>query len=137
MPKSLTPHTLHQGGGEARIAIIGAGVTGLTCANHLLSLLPLSPVRYHITLIARHFPDNYDRSDYDYPYTSPWAGANWRSLEEKNERVMGLEGDTFGYLMRNGDGLTGINQVRGMDYYGTQKRDDPPPWFKDLVPEVC
>lgn len=50
------------------IAVIGAGVTGLQTS------ISLRRVGYNVVLLAKHFPG--DRS---IEYTSPWAGAHWRS----------------------------------------------------------
>ncbi|KAI9801084.1 MAG: hypothetical protein M1833_002952 [Piccolia ochrophora] len=54
---------------KAHILVIGAGVIGLQTA---LSLLLTD--RYTITILAEHLPS--DRAPL---YTSPWAGAHWRT----------------------------------------------------------
>ncbi|KAK1755386.1 fad dependent oxidoreductase [Echria macrotheca] len=48
------------------VVVIGAGVTGLTCA-----LLLARRGNVDVTVVAKHMP-----GDYDIEYTSPWAGAN-------------------------------------------------------------
>ena len=50
-----------------KLILHSAGVSGLTTAL-LLSKNP----RYHVTIVAKHMP-----GDYDIEYTSPWAGANY------------------------------------------------------------
>ncbi|KAK3943313.1 Dol-P-Man:Man(5)GlcNAc(2)-PP-Dol alpha-1 3-mannosyltransferase [Diplogelasinospora grovesii] len=50
-----------------RIVVIGAGVSGLTCAL----LLAKQSKDNAVTVVAKHMP-----GDYDVEYTSPWAGAN-------------------------------------------------------------
>ncbi|KAF2686385.1 nucleotide-binding domain-containing protein [Lentithecium fluviatile CBS 122367] len=52
----------------AHILIIGAGVIGLQTANTLLD------AGYKVTILAKHWP-----GDEDIGYTSPWAGAIWRT----------------------------------------------------------
>ncbi len=52
-----------------QIRVIGAGVIGLTTA------LLLQKKGYHVTIIADHFPG--DKSP---QYTSPNAGARWKTL---------------------------------------------------------
>jgi D-amino-acid oxidase len=51
------------------IIILGAGITGLTTA---LKLNSDHESKYHITLIASHFP-----GDESIEYTSPKTGADW------------------------------------------------------------
>ncbi|KAK0643874.1 hypothetical protein B0T16DRAFT_416775 [Cercophora newfieldiana] len=48
------------------IVVLGAGVSGLTCALQLAKRGDVA-----ITIVAKHMP-----GDYDVEYTSPWAGAN-------------------------------------------------------------
>ncbi|KAH8900151.1 D-amino acid oxidase-like protein [Thozetella sp. PMI_491] len=48
------------------IVVIGAGVSGLTCALQLAK-----QKGNNVTIVAKHMP-----GDYDIEYTSPWAGAN-------------------------------------------------------------
>lgn len=65
-----------------KIHVVGAGVVGLTTA------LVLQIKGYDVTILANHFPG--DKSP---DYTSPWAGARWKSvapnfdarLQRKNE----------------------------------------------------
>ncbi|KAK0753909.1 hypothetical protein B0T18DRAFT_434474 [Schizothecium vesticola] len=70
------------------IVVIGAGVTGLTTALHLLTTLPPGTP---LTILAAHFPapsetlttathinGTYYPCLFTPPYTSPWAGAHHR-----------------------------------------------------------
>ncbi|KAF2477513.1 FAD dependent oxidoreductase [Lindgomyces ingoldianus] len=50
------------------VVILGAGVIGLQTAVSLLE------AGYNVTIIAKHFP-----GDESIEYTSPWAGAIWRT----------------------------------------------------------
>lgn len=50
----------------AKIVVLGAGVSGLTCALQLAKRKENT-----VTVVAKHMP-----GDYDIEYTSPWAGAN-------------------------------------------------------------
>ncbi|KAF2675546.1 nucleotide-binding domain-containing protein [Microthyrium microscopicum] len=56
------------------IAIIGAGVIGLQIACTLLE------AGYRVTILAQHYP-----GDQSINYTSPWAGAHWRSYAENDD----------------------------------------------------
>lgn len=68
------------------IAVLGAGVIGLTSALVLANAYPDAK----ITVIAKHFPG--DRS---IEYTSPWAGANWSSMAHDNGRLEKYDEVTF------------------------------------------
>ncbi|PKB93750.1 hypothetical protein RhiirA5_507855 [Rhizophagus irregularis] len=59
-----------------RIVVLGAGVSGLTTATLLLQ--QEKAIKVHI--VAKHFP-----GDLSGEYTSPWAGAHWRSHAAKDE----------------------------------------------------
>ncbi|KAL2028240.1 hypothetical protein VTO58DRAFT_110928 [Aureobasidium pullulans] len=54
---------------QKHIAVIGAGVTGLTSA------LLLAQTGHKVTVLASHYP-----GDLDTFYASPWAGAHWRTF---------------------------------------------------------
>ncbi|KAK5174523.1 uncharacterized protein LTR77_001603 [Saxophila tyrrhenica] len=53
---------------ERHIIVVGAGVTGLTSAYFL------AEEGYKVTVVAAHVP-----GDESIEYTSPWAGAHWRT----------------------------------------------------------
>ncbi|KAI0022382.1 FAD dependent oxidoreductase [Xylariomycetidae sp. FL0641] len=70
------------------IVVVGAGVSGLTCA-YLLSKQPGNAV----TVVAKHMP-----GDYDVEYASPFAGAN--VLPMSNLENSSWERRTWGELRR-------------------------------------
>ncbi|KAI9713634.1 MAG: hypothetical protein M1812_006606 [Candelaria pacifica] len=53
---------------QKHIVVIGAGVIGLQTAIFLLQ------AGYKVTILAKHLP-----GDFSPEYTSPWAGAQWRT----------------------------------------------------------
>ncbi|KAF0558588.1 nucleotide-binding domain-containing protein [Gigaspora margarita] len=55
---------------KQRIVVLGAGVSGLTTATLLLQ----QKKKFEVTVVAKHFP-----GDLTSEFTSPWAGAHWRS----------------------------------------------------------
>lgn len=57
-----------------KVTVIGAGVVGLTTA------LLLQQKGYEVTIIADHFP-----GDRDILYTSPVAGARWKTLAPNSD----------------------------------------------------
>lgn len=57
-----------------KVTVIGAGVIGLTTA------LLLQQRGYEVTVVAHHFP-----GDKDILYTSPVAGARWRTLAPNSD----------------------------------------------------
>lgn len=87
------------------IAILGAGVIGLTSALVLANAYPNAK----ISVIAKHFPG--DRS---IEYTSPWAGANWSSMAHDNGRLEKYDEVTFkrfGQLI-DGEDVWGCKAIR-------------------------
>lgn len=72
--KFLMPQTKIQ----SRVVVLGAGVVGLTTAIALLES------GFHVTIVAEHLPGSFHPD-----YTSPWAGAIWRSFSDESD-PMGL-----------------------------------------------
>ncbi|KAI5796376.1 hypothetical protein DFH27DRAFT_564105 [Peziza echinospora] len=69
------------------IVVVGAGVIGLQTA---LSLLEAG---YKVTIVAKHWP-----GDFDITYASPWAGAHWRSHATDSEpHLQEFDSVTFKY----------------------------------------
>ncbi|EMC98904.1 hypothetical protein BAUCODRAFT_31180 [Baudoinia panamericana UAMH 10762] len=62
---------------DAHILVLGAGVTGLTSA------MLLAEAGYEVTIIAAHVP-----GDSSIEYTSPWAGAHWRTHASSEEPML-------------------------------------------------
>lgn len=58
------------------IVVLGAGVAGL---QTVISLLEAN-TESHVTIIAQHFP-----GDKSILYTSPWAGAQWRTHASRDD----------------------------------------------------
>ncbi|KAF0562311.1 nucleotide-binding domain-containing protein [Gigaspora margarita] len=87
---------------KKQVTVIGAGISGLTTAVLLQE-------QYNVTIVSRELPGELKDG-----YTSPWAGANWRSHAK----------------------LDDIRQQDGFEYwdeYLPLEWNDP--WFKDLCPE--
>ncbi|KAI8099600.1 uncharacterized protein BX664DRAFT_321698 [Halteromyces radiatus] len=109
------------------ITVVGSGVTGLTTA------LLLVEKGYNVTIVAKHFP-----GDDNIEYTSPFAGAHWRTLAS-NKDVLAQRFDSiayqkFLYLGRTiPEEQTGIMIAPSYDYYDTLTEDTKNPWFKNVV----
>jgi D-amino-acid oxidase len=56
--------------------VIGAGVVGLTTA------LEIARRGHYVRVVAEHMPGEFHPD-----YTSPWAGAHWRSMAEPDETL--------------------------------------------------
>ncbi|KAI9249658.1 hypothetical protein BY458DRAFT_483132 [Sporodiniella umbellata] len=112
---------------ESYIVVIGAGVIGLTTA------LVLKQRGYkHVKVIAQHMP-----GDLDIQYTSPYAGAHWRTMAGDNQFLQEL--DTVGYnalysIAKQYDSLeTGVILAPSYDYYQEQTMSNVQPWFQHVV----
>ncbi|KAI7287259.1 hypothetical protein KC345_g666 [Hortaea werneckii] len=72
---------------KGHIIVLGAGVTGLTSAVFL------AEAGYEVTIIAAHVP-----GDTSIEYTSPWAGAHWRSHADPcDTRMQDWDVQTYNY----------------------------------------
>ncbi len=102
----------------ARVIVIGAGVTGLTCALRLLE------AGHRVDVIARDLP---------LETTSAVAPALWypyRSLPQ--ERVMEWAGASYAEFMALADEpATGVSMRTGTELFTTAQRA---PWWADAVP---
>ncbi|CAG8560592.1 28556_t:CDS:2 [Dentiscutata erythropus] len=132
---------------KKQATVIGAGISGLTTAVLLQE-------EYNVTIVSRDFPGELKDG-----YTSPWAGANWRSqavLDDIRQQGTGVkylkhisvkfinlsipskgfDKETFIHfwdLAHTRPSETGIMIVDGFDYwdeYFPLEWNDP--WFKDL-----
>ncbi|KAK4516638.1 uncharacterized protein ATC70_011614 [Mucor velutinosus] len=109
------------------IVVIGAGVIGLSTA------LQLKQKGYKkVMIVAKHIP-----GDMCIEYTSPFAGAHWRTMAPNNNTLL-KKFDTVTYnrfmeLAKSSDN-TGIMAVPSYDYYDdAELPENADPWFKDLV----
>ncbi|KYG48090.1 hypothetical protein M433DRAFT_451990 [Acidomyces richmondensis BFW] len=62
---------------KQHVVVIGAGVIGLTSATFL------AKAGYLVSIIAAHMP-----GDASIEYTSPWAGAHWRTHASSNDQML-------------------------------------------------
>ncbi|KAL2019846.1 hypothetical protein VTK56DRAFT_9108 [Thermocarpiscus australiensis] len=117
------------------IVVLGAGVSGLTCA-----LLLTKQKGNVVTVVAKHMP-----GDYDIEYTSPWAGANvlpmalekdsrwerrtWPELRRLAAEVpeAGLHVQTARVLRRQADASNGFKAALADGLF----RLDP--WYKEVM----
>lgn len=114
------------------ISVLGAGVVGLTTA------LVLQASGHDVTIIATEFPDKYDEKS---QYTSPKAGAHWRSTAGSDKRLQQYDAISFKvfeklhqtHVAQHG----GIIKIPSFDVYDTKDaaQADHDPWFKDIVPD--
>ncbi|KAG1048753.1 hypothetical protein G6F43_008876 [Rhizopus delemar] len=113
---------------QVKIIVIGAGVIGITTA------LLLKQKGYEdVKIVAKHVPGNMDIQ-----YTSPYAGAHWRTMAPNNDLML-QKLDAISYrqflkIAENSNLLdTGIMVVPSYDYYQTLSPDHTDPWFKNIV----
>ncbi|KAI8972098.1 FAD dependent oxidoreductase [Pilobolus umbonatus] len=105
------------------IVVLGAGVIGLTTA------LFLQQRGYQVAVIAKHVP-----GDMSIEYTSPYAGAHWRSFAtHDNKLLQRIESVTYHRLMSLSTQNTGIMVLPSLDYYDVLTPETVDPWFKDTV----
>ncbi|KAF9426285.1 hypothetical protein BGZ94_006729 [Podila epigama] len=110
-----------------RVNLLGAGVSGLSTA---LALLETG--RYSVKVVATHLP-----SDLHIDYTSPWAGAHWRSYADiadlEQQKLDAATFKRFAYLAEH-EPKAGVLFLSGHDYWEKKPKDFIDPWFKDLLP---
>ncbi|SMR48678.1 unnamed protein product [Zymoseptoria tritici ST99CH_3D1] len=108
---------------KSHIVVLGAGVTGLTSA------VTLAEAGYVVTVIAAHVP-----GDMSIEYTSPWAGAHWRTHATVNEPVQCdwdvqtleawtklLSQERLANGGRDVDSPTGLKMVDSLEFWDQKK----------------
>lgn len=115
------------------VVVIGAGVVGLTNALEIKRAFP----DVSITIVAKNLP-----GDLSPEYTSPYAGANWESFAEDDDKEL-QEMDALGYhrLSELADepasGIWRKENVIYLDEKTFRDHDSDPhkaaPWYKTLV----
>ncbi|PHZ10568.1 nucleotide-binding domain-containing protein [Rhizopus microsporus ATCC 52813] len=113
---------------QTKIVVIGAGVIGLTTA------LTLKKRGWkNVKIIAKYTP-----GDMAIEYTSPYAGAHWRTMAPNdNPLLQKLDAVSYREFLRIAEqeskSNTGIMVVPSYDYYQDINPEFTNPWFKDLV----
>ncbi|KAJ3290244.1 hypothetical protein HK104_006892 [Borealophlyctis nickersoniae] len=112
-----------------KVTVLGGGVVGLTTA------ILLRANGHKVTIVARAFPDNWDE---DIQYTSPAAGAHWRSFATNDDlRLQEWESTTFRVLKQ----LTevpeaGVQMTDAIEFgANAEQAVSNAPWFHHLVPD--
>ncbi|KAF9339296.1 hypothetical protein BGZ91_006417 [Linnemannia elongata] len=109
-----------------KVNILGAGVSGLSTALALLE-----KKTYSVKIYATHLP-----SDLNIDYTSPWAGAHWRSYADIADLAQQeLDTATFKRLthLADTDPKAGVMYLTGHDFWDVKPKNFEDPWFKRLV----
>ncbi|KAI5966242.1 DAO1 [Candida pseudojiufengensis] len=119
-----------------QIIVLGAGVVGLTTAIELKKWNP----NLNITIVAQHFPGDFDNQF----YTSPYAGANWQSFASNEDiNLQNLDKPSykkFIQLAKNDPERSGIWIKDNITYYTNYKISETKgnmsefiPWYRNFV----
>ncbi|EPE28879.1 Nucleotide-binding protein [Glarea lozoyensis ATCC 20868] len=108
---------------KPKIAIVGAGITGLACAYVLAS-------RYNVTIIARDLP-----GDLGLAWASPWAGAVFHPQNTTNPLLRKMQEDSFRFywdLAKREDDC-GVGVYHMTEFFENEEEV----WYKDLMSGWC
>ncbi|KAI5776649.1 FAD dependent oxidoreductase [Geopyxis carbonaria] len=109
-----------------KICVLGAGIIGLQSALTLLEC------GYDVTIIAEYWP-----GDSDINYTSPRAGAHWRSQGVHDERFDRITYQHWHKLVQSGEHGTGIEMVTSYHFWELETDETVNNfsglWWRDLV----
>ncbi|KAI5955783.1 DAO1 [Candida jiufengensis] len=119
-----------------QIVVLGAGVVGLTTAIELKKWNS----NLNITIVAQHFPGDFDNQY----YTSPYAGANWQSFaSNKDTYLQNLDKPSykkFLQLAKNDSERSGIWTQDNISYFTNYEiseskgnMSDFIPWYRNFV----
>ncbi|KAF1816807.1 FAD dependent oxidoreductase [Eremomyces bilateralis CBS 781.70] len=111
------------------VVVVGAGVTGLQTSISLLQF------GYDVAIVAKHFP-----GDKSIEYTSPWAGAQWRSFATENEvELQQWDSESYRHWLKvieeeeatgpSSKTPSGLARCKSL-FYGALPEE---PWFSDAV----
>ncbi|KAK9763296.1 hypothetical protein K7432_010159 [Basidiobolus ranarum] len=107
------------------VIVIGAGVVGVTSAYLL------QKAGYQVTILAEHLP-----GDFHQHYTSPWAGAHWRSVAAANDiSAQQYDAISFGIfqdLAKNPK--TGVMMTQETNFWEQLPQGWETPWFSKFCP---
>ncbi|ORZ15422.1 hypothetical protein BCR41DRAFT_422221 [Lobosporangium transversale] len=108
------------------VNILGAGVSGLSTGLALLE-----KGNYSVKIIATHLP-----SDLHIDYTSPWAGAHWRSFADiadlEQQELEEATYKRFEHLAET-EPKAGIMFLTGHDYWDVKPKNFEEPWFSRFL----
>ncbi|KAI9321234.1 hypothetical protein BX666DRAFT_2017321 [Dichotomocladium elegans] len=113
------------------IVVVGAGVVGISTALELLKK------GYRVTILAKWLP-----GDMHIEYTSPWAGAHWRTMAPNSNKLLQAfslsEFDAVTYrkfmeLAKTHPKEAGLMIIPSTDYYDELTPETTEPWFRELV----
>ncbi len=109
------------------IVVLGAGVAGLTTAVTLQKCFPANK----ITVVGKFVPGTTSATE----YTSPWAGANWISLEPTANKFAEYDRVTYIKLLQIAaeSPESWVQRLPLRIFSDTDSLVKQKPWFEELV----